>query len=132
MREHFEFLEHTADILVRAYGKDYPSALRQAALAMFSTIGELKKKDEEFVVISKEDTKEELVVSFLSSILAECEVRRIVPVDIQIIESVGLLIKAKIIGEKGGFSDHIKAVTFHQLEISEDEQGVRIQVLFDV
>lgn len=132
MQERFEFVEHTADIMTRAYGHDFHSALRQASLAMFSCIGELEGKDESFVVIDKKDSREELVVSFLSSILAECEVKRVVPVDIRIIESSELSIKARIYGQMGDFSDHIKAVTFHQLEIREDERGVMIQVLFDV
>ena len=35
----YEFLEHTADILFKAYGSSFEEALSNSALALFETVG---------------------------------------------------------------------------------------------
>ena len=39
----FEFLEHTADVYIRAYGKTMEEAYENAALAMFEVMTDLIK-----------------------------------------------------------------------------------------
>ena len=47
----FEFLEHTADVYVRAHGKNLEEAFENSALAMFETITNTRK-----VAQAEEDT----------------------------------------------------------------------------
>ena len=49
----FEFLEHTADVYVRAHGKTMEEAYENAALSMFETITDTEK-----VVPAQEDSLE--------------------------------------------------------------------------
>ncbi len=129
----FRFLEHTADILMEADGKDYLDALQNAASGMFSVLGKAKPK-EKFTIEEKAPNKEELVVHALSRILAECDAMEIVPCKTEVVsfDAVENLIKMAVFGEKKRARDHIKAVTFHELSVVEDEKGCRIRVLFDV
>lgn len=129
----FRFLEHTADILMEADGKDYLDALENAADGMFSVLGKANPI-ESFSIEEKAGGREDLVVYVLSRILAECDAREIVPAKIKITEfdPEGASISITVFGEKKPFRDHIKAVTFHELSLVEDEKGCRIRVLFDV
>ena len=135
MRTGYKFLEHTADIMVEAAGIDFASAIEQACMAMFEVIGSDKAEEKiEYEITETADTKEELVVYFLSSILAEAEISEVLPskVKVEINSQKPFKIKAKLWGEKIMPKDHIKAVTFHELLIKEQKDGCIIRVLFDV
>lgn len=131
----YRYLEHTGDIMVEAWGPDYLSALKQAAAGMFAVFGPARPK-EYFEIDEQALGKEELVVYFLSRILAESDAREMVPCKIEIITyTPGAVprIVAKIWGEQKRARDAIKAVTFHELRVEEDiKTGCKIRVLFDV
>ena len=130
----YRFLEHTADIMIEATGPDFAAALLQAAEAMFHVMGHAEPKTG-FLVDVHASNDEELVVYFLSQILAESEARELVPARIDILQHETAIphIKAKVWGEKKRPRDAIKAVTFHELKVENDLiQGCRIQVLLDV
>ncbi|MFH0927372.1 MAG: archease, partial [Candidatus Micrarchaeota archaeon] len=74
----------------------------------------------------------ELVVNFLSSILAECEIHELLPCRVEIEGLKKNFIKAKIYGKKERPEDHIKAVTYHRFKIGKKEGLVFIEVIFDV
>ncbi len=133
VRAGFRFLEHTADIMVQAWGPDYLSALGQAAKAMFSVLGEAKP-DESFEVEESASKRDELVVSLLSRILAECDAREIVASRMEVAEydEAAARIRVKIFGARSRARDAIKAVTFHRLEVKEGKGRCTIQVVFDV
>ncbi|VVB57170.1 Protein archease [uncultured archaeon] len=131
--EGYRFLEHTADIMVSAWGPDYLAALRQAALAMFSVLGKGKKAGE-FEVEEKAGSREELVVALLSRILAECDAREVVPLGIEMgkYDEAAQGLKARVSYSNARPRDAIKAVTFHRLEVKEEKNKCSIQVVFDV
>jgi SHS2 domain-containing protein len=129
----FRFLEHTADIMVQAWGPDYLAALGQAAMAMFSVLGEAKP-EESFEVEERASKRDELVVSLLSRILAECDAREIVASRMDVLEydEKAVRIRARVFGARSLARDAIKAVTFHRLEVKEGKNKCTIQVVFDV
>jgi len=130
----YKFLDHTADIMIEAFGPNYIQALNQAAMAMFHIMGHAEPTTG-FVVDVHASNREELVVYFLSQILSEAEAEEIVPcrVDILRYESDVPHIRAKVWGEKKQPRDAIKAVTFHELEVEcHIIRGCRIRVLLDV
>lgn len=131
--ERFRFLEHMADVLFEARGKTFEEALRNAALAMFSYIGNAEDR-ESFVLKEKGGSKEELVVFLLSSLLSEMEVRGMVLNRIDILEydekKNGIRVRA--FGEKKEPTHSVKGVTFHMLQVKEGEGEWRIRILLDV
>ncbi len=130
----YRFLEHTADIMIESTGPDFPSALVQAADAMFHVMGRARPKTA-FRVDVHAANDEELVVYFLSQILSESEAREMVPARVDILrhETAVPHIQAKVWGEEKRPRDAIKAVTFHELKVECDLiKGCRIQVLLDV
>ncbi|PIT84907.1 hypothetical protein COU37_00075 [Candidatus Micrarchaeota archaeon CG10_big_fil_rev_8_21_14_0_10_45_29] len=131
----YEFVNHTADIAVRAWGEEFPQALEQAALAMFEVLGgKGAKTDKEFEIEESASNKKELAVYFLSSVLSESEIRGILPSKIKIIEfsQKPLKIKAVVMGERAQREDDIKAVTHHGAKVEEREGECIIEILFDV
>ena len=132
------FLEHTADIMYQARGKNFKEALENAARAFFSviTVIEKTKKGESFAVEVDAVDKEELVVEFLSALLSGMEVREIVLADVAIHEIMEFkgkyLLKATAYGEKRRPRNLVKAVTYHDLIVEENEKGAMIQVVLDV
>ena len=135
----FEIIEHTADIGIKAYGKDLKETFANSAYAMFSLITDLGKvKEEESLELelSSEETKG-LLVTFLSDLLYNYEVKRFLGKRFEIEDLDERKIKAKIFGEKLDSCRHrpkmeIKGVTYHQLEIEPFKEGWRIQIIFDI
>ena len=71
----FEFLEHTADVYIRAHGKTMEEAYENAALAMFETMTDTDKiaqTQEETVEVEAED-QYALLYSWLEALLVKFE-----------------------------------------------------------
>jgi len=131
----YEFVNHTADIAVRARGKDFAQALEQAALAMFEVLGgKGAGEDARFEVEESAQNKQELAVYFLSSILSESEILGVLPSKIKIVEfsQKPLKIRAVVKGERAQRKDDIKAVTHHGAKVEEKGGECIIEILFDV
>jgi len=135
MQKGYVFLEHTADIMVSAYGSTLKDALEQAAYAMFETLGSKKQEGKKsFSIEESAKTKEELIVNFLSAVLADCEINEILPTKIEIEKFTQRppKIKARIYGSEERPKDHIKAVTYHQFKIEKKKNLFYIRIIFDV
>lgn len=131
----YRFLEHTADIMIEAEGKSYLDALQNVALGMFSVLGKSKAK-EHFEIDEQATNREELVVYALSHILSECDARGMVPckTEVLLFDGSAPRIRMRVWGEVKNARDSIKAVTFHELAVLQDEKTLvwKIRVLFDV
>lgn len=128
----YRFIEHTSDIIIEAENKDFASALTDVAMGMFTQMG---KADSATATISAEvhaSSREELVVSFLSELIAQCEIESIIPDKIKIISCKQDSISSVVYGEKKPPENIIKAVTYHELAIEEKPNYCRIRVLFDI
>ena len=73
----YVFIDHTADIMFEAWGKDFKEALQNAALAMFSIMGHAKEK-ESFTLHERANSKEELAVYALYALLSHAEAEEMV------------------------------------------------------
>lgn len=132
----FELLDHTADILVKAYGKTLEECFANAALAMFDQMVDVStiKPVGEVELMIEGSEKEELLFDLLSELLYLHDVDRVVLASFDVsFTEMGLSCLAK--GEKLDLERHspkteIKAVTFHLLEVDEDTPSVT--VLFDI
>jgi SHS2 domain-containing protein len=133
----FELIEHTADMGLKAYGKNLSEAFTNAAYGMFSIIAELdnvREKEKRHIEI-KGDDKESLLFEWLNSLLYYFDVEGLIFKRFNIIEFGENQLKADCLGEKYNPKHHqlktgIKSATFHMLEV--DKAKNQVQVIFDV
>jgi Uncharacterized conserved protein len=139
----YEYLDHTADIKFRAYGKTREEVFENAALAMFNVIIDTKKisGDTAREICLKSPDLESLLVDWLSELLYLFEVDEIVFREFRVEkireEKGEYSITAQALGEKYSleslpFETEIKAVTYNQLEITKTADGWKAQVVVDI
>ena len=132
----YRLLEHTADAMVEAYGKDLGERFGNAAYAMFdlmTDVTKVKPKGELEVTLTAE-SREQLLVDFLQELLFLHETEDLVLSKFDV-KTDGKSLEALVWGE--GFDEKrhskhavVKAITYHRLEF-DDAKGT-VTVLFDV
>jgi len=140
----FEFLEHTADAYVAAYGSSLAEAFENAALAMFEVMtdtSKVKPEIEEEVSVEAED-EQALLYSWLEDLLVRFDVSGRVYSRFKVNElnrnSGGKLrLKAKVWGEPFNPEKHpqkvgVKAITYHRMEIIKQPDGVTVKFILDI
>jgi len=82
----FQYIEHTADVAIKASGDTLEEAFAAAAEAMFEIITDDSpiEPDRQVVVEAESDDRESLLVSFLSKIIVIFEVDRLVLSDVEV------------------------------------------------
>jgi SHS2 domain-containing protein len=137
MIKRFELIEHTADMGLKAYGKDLPEAFANAAYGMFSIIAELdsiKEMEMRRVEVSADDM-ESLLFEWLNSLLYYFDVETLIFKRLDIAEFSENHLVAQCWGEKYDLARHrlklgVKSATYHMLEV--DRKQNQVQVIFDV
>jgi SHS2 domain-containing protein len=139
----FEFLEHTADVLIAAHGKTLEEAFENAALAMFEVMTDTDKVSvevEDHVEVEAED-EFALLYSWLEALLVNFETKNMLYSKFQIpsIEETaeGFRLKAVVWGEKFNAAKHVqkvgvKAVTYHRMEILKEFNKVTLEFILDI
>ncbi len=142
-KKRFEFLEHTADAYIAAYGRDMAEAFENAALAMFEVMTEAEKispTSEDRVEVEGQD-EYALLYSWLEALLVKAEINGMLysKFDISYMErtSRGFSLRAKIWGEKFDAGKHlqkvgVKAVTYHRMEIIREKGKVTLRFILDI
>jgi len=144
LKKRFEFLEHTADLYIAAYGKSLEEAFENAAYATFEGMTDLEKvqpKLEDAVTVEGYD-EQALLYNWLEALLVKFDIKgnlysrfKIAPIEKT---SAGFKLKAKIWGETFNSKKHlskvgVKAVTYHQMEIIKDKKGaVTVKFILDI
>jgi len=139
----FEFLEHTADAYVAAYGKTLEEAFENAAYATFEVMTEAEKiepKIEDNIEVDGFD-KQALLYNWLESLLVKFDTtgKLYSRFEISKIEKTkeGYRLKAKIWGEAYNQEKHpqkvgVKAVTYHRMEIIKEPEQVTLKFILDI
>jgi SHS2 domain-containing protein len=139
----FEFLEHTADVYIRAHGATMQEAYENAALAMFETMTDTSKvaqTQEENVEAEAED-QYAILYNWLEALLVKFETENMLYSKFQIIDwqetNEGFKIKAKVWGEKFNPKKHaqkvaVKAVTYHRMVVIEEPDRVLLEFILDI
>ena len=139
----FEFLEHTADVYIAAYGRNLEEAFESAALAMFEVITDTAKvspNEEDSVEVEAED-EYALLYNWLEALLVKFEVNGMLYSKFKISSmeetSEGFKITATMWGEKFNAERHaqkvaVKAVTYHRMEIIEEANKVTLEFILDI
>jgi SHS2 domain-containing protein len=139
----FEFLEHTADILIAAHGKNLEEAFESAALAMFEVMTDTAKINsarEDTVEVVAED-EYALLYSWLEALLVKFEVNGMLYSKFKIVSLLDtgeeIKLKATILGEKFDPQKHtqkvaVKAVTYHRMEFIKEHESVTVEFILDI
>ena len=136
----YEFLDHTADIKFRAYGKTLEECLSNAAKALFNAIHGDSKIDQQLVkelsvIVHK---KELLVHDFLTEFIYMFSTEQMLfsGLEMDLKEAIGYKLMVKASGEvydakKHKLAKEVKAVTYHDMIIEQNDDGWMIQVVCD-
>ena len=138
----FKYLPHPADVRFRAYGTTLEETFEQAAYAMFHVIIDTAVLNCERSVDIKLESGglENLLYDYLSEPLYVFEVEEIVFVQFRVdsIEKTddNYILHGQASGEnidigRHSFETEVKAVTYHQLEITKEKDGYSAHVIVD-
>ena len=139
----FEFLEHTADVYVRAHGTTMQEAYENAALAMFETITKTSKvlpKQEETITVEAED-QYALLYNWLEALLVNSETKGMLYSKFEIADweetADSFKFTAKIWGQKFNPKKHlqkvaVKAVTYHLMVVIREKEKAVLEFILDI
>ncbi|MGD9136975.1 MAG: archease [Desulfobacterales bacterium] len=132
----FEEIDHTGDRALRIYGNDLEELLLNAARGLNSILvsnqisGPLRQ--EKFIELEALDM-EGLLVDWLSELAYWAEIEMLIFHEFKIERVSPNHLRAKIYGTPvNQLTKHIKAVTYHNLEIVRSSTGLTATVVFDV
>ncbi len=139
----FEFLEHTADVYVRAHGTTMEEAYGNAALALFETMtnsAKIAQTQQETIEVEAED-QYALLYNWLEALLVKFDTDGMLFSRFEITdwkETAELFkFKAKVWGEKFDPTKHpqkvgVKAVTYHLMVIIREPERVILEFILDI
>lgn len=132
----YRLLEHTADAMVEAYGKDIGERFANAAYAMFDQMTDVSKvvPKGELRILLESDSREQLLVDFLQELLFLHDTEGLVFSEFEV-RTDGRKLECVVRGEKFDEKRHpkrslVKGATYHGLKF--DEKAGSLTVLFDV
>jgi SHS2 domain-containing protein len=137
----FEYIEHTADLRFKSYGKTLGECFSNAAKAMFNAIiNQSTVKPQQVKTIKLSSPKLELLMhDWLSEALFYFEGEGLIFSDfkVEIKENKGYELTGTLSGEKFDSKRHmilteIKAVTYHEMRIKEEKGIWSAEVLCDI
>jgi len=143
LKKRFEFLEHTADAYIAAYGESLEKAFENAALATFEVMTDVEKikpKIEDLVEVEAHD-EHALLYNWLEELLIRFDITKNLYCRFKVssIEKTpaGLKLKARIWGELFNPERHpqkvgVKAVTYHRMEIVKKPEAVTVKFILDI
>ena len=135
----FEILNHTADIRIRACGKDLKELFKHAAFGMFNILADLEgiTTSTKLQIKLEAPDSEELLIEWLDELLYNFYTKHIIFSKFNIIElsptKLTAEVKGRFIGEnKNRLKTEIKAATHHDLKIREKDGYCTVEIIFDV
>ena len=139
MQKGYTILEHPSDIGIAAKGSSLAAAFQNAALGLMSVILDLtsvEAKEVRELEITAMDS-EHLLVKWLSEILYLFDGKQFVCKEFVIKELGQTHLLAIIKGEEFAENKHktildVKAITYHQLLVKNDEEGGLVKVFLDI
>lgn len=137
----YELIEHTADIGIRIFGKDYNELFANAAFGLFDHIADLShiKCNHVEQITIKSTNIEELLVDWLNELLYLFSVKKYLFCQFSVTVEEKKNLKAIVKGVKLNPADlekiiklEIKAATYHGLKIEQRNNLFVGEVIFDV
>ena len=136
----YEYIDHTADVGLRAYGMRLDELFQNAALGLTNLITDEKKIKETIIKNIRiiEPSIDSLLVSWLNELIYIFDTESILFRRFEVSELDSSRLRARGYGEKVDSSRHrlktgVKAATYHMLSVNQDEDGVyQVRVIFDI
>ena len=132
----FKEVEHTADKALRVFGTNFADLFLNAAAGlthmMVADVSGISTEIEKSIELSAID-RESLLVEWLSELAYLAESEMLVFKKFRIQKVTARHLRARIFGGKAALLEkHIKAVTYHNLEIIKTGKGLEATIVFDV
>lgn len=133
---HFEIVEHTADWALRVFGRDLAQLLIHAAEGMATLLVEdpsaIPSGEVRRVELDAGDA-ESLLVEWLSELAYWAEMEQLIFTKFELSAVAPTHLEGTVHGGRAPeLQKHIKAVTYHNLQIIQSEAGLEATVVFDV
>ena len=135
----YELIDHTADLGVEIYGRDEKELFSNAGYALFDLFTDLtrvRKKISRHILVKGID-RADLMINWLRELLSLFNSEGYLFKQF-VIEEIGkYFLSARLEGEEFCPGQHpieyeIKAVTYHQAEVTRKEEGWISRVIFDI
>lgn len=135
----YETFDHTADLGIRIFGRTYEEFMANAAYALFDLLTDLDRVEKTLsreIQVEAAD-REELLIRWLSELLFLYESQGYLFKKIHFSHLDQTSLQAIAHGEirdssRHEFKTEIKAVTYHQVEIKENNGSWEGRVIFDL
>ena len=132
----FEEVEHTADRALRIFGINLRelmiSAARGMTQLMVGNASKISTEIEKSIELQAVDA-ESLLVEWLSELAYWAETEMLIFKKFKITDVSATRLQATVSGGKATeLEKHIKAVTYHNLEIIQTPKGLEVTIVFDV
>ena len=132
----FEYLEHTADIKFRAYGKNLEEVFSNSALALRNSMfdGKVNSKFAKKIKVKGKDN-ERLLFEFLEELLVLLDSEDFILSKVKSIKIKGGELEAELTGDKGlNYDIHlvVKAITYNEMFVKKEKDKYVAQVVVDV
>lgn len=139
MRKPYTLLEHTADLRIRITGSDPADLFKNAGLALFDMIVDASAVTPEGTIdlaIAGEDYPD-LIVNYLRELLYlwTGSEKMVTLIDIETISPTHVNARVTVGSnrtDRHAVSNEIKAVTYHQIEVTGGPAGWQATVVFDI
>lgn len=143
VQQKFEYLDHTADVQIHAWGEDLTEAFEQAAMGMFNYMTDINSviPRESRTITAEGDDLESLLYKTLDEFLflMSCD-PYFIPREVKIVQfdHDNFKIKAVAYGEEfdqkrhGGKGTEIKAITYSAMQIYNNEKKSEVFVIVDI
>jgi SHS2 domain-containing protein len=139
VRPGYHVIDHPADLGIEAFGGNLIEAFEQAGLGLMSVIldvDSVEPKESRQLALQASDL-EHLLVKWLTEILYLYDGERFAGGRFQISELSPQDLRAKVTGESFSEKKHetrldVKAITYHQLSVEQNEEGGRVRVFLDI
>ncbi|MBC2711533.1 MAG: archease [Desulfosarcina sp.] len=139
MQSHYTLLDHTADLRIRVTGTDLADVFRNAGLALFDLISkpDVLESREVIEVNVTGDDEADLMVNYLRELLYLWTGNEKLIKMIDILHISDTAVSAQVstdryLSERHEILHEIKAVTYHQIDVSQTADGWQATVVFDV
>ena len=139
----FEILEHTADVLVRAWGDSLEEALASAILGMYEVMTDLSRVEarEERVVEAEGIDLENLLYNLLEQLIVLFDEEAFLVSKVDRVElsqrPEGWRVRVRVLGERYDPERHesrvlVKAATYHMMRIWSEGEKWYLQYVVDI
>jgi SHS2 domain-containing protein len=129
----FKEIAHTADLQIIAYGKSLEELFSNSGEGMYHVAGAVcgRKKEESKHIFLKGNDPETLLIGYLEELLRFIDhhlMTRSPRLNISLTDLSGEIPLYSLVGMK----NEIKAVTYHEMEVTKEKGIFRTKITFDV